>query len=433
MLAASIPYKFATPWASGAAGGYITAAIPSSTASPGASQTLGFPPATATPVGAGGTPPAIADFNGAFSYATLWARWQQAGAPVVYDGTFATAIGGYPLGARLPAVTITGAFWVSTADDNLTDPDAGGAGWTFIRPPAWDQTVWTDTGAANGIVITLAPAPTSLAQITGVKLSVRVVAANTGATTITINGLAALAVRNPNGAAANPSQLIGSGISTLIYDGSVAQLIGPATPPQFSQVQVTATGAYSGTAPVWATRLEYWVTGAGGGGGGGDATYAGAGAGAGGTALGSVAITGGAAYSGTIGVAGLCANVAFNGTDGTASNLVIGGITYQGNGGQGGVHGVAPGGGQGGTASGTGALLVSGGSGLDGAPNAPTWGGGGGASFWGGGGRAATTNGGGQNGAAFGSGAGGAYSAGGSSALGGTGANGVVLLKFYSS
>jgi hypothetical protein len=130
MLASGIPYKFGTPWAASATTGYINT-IPATAAGAAASQALGFPPATATPVGAGGTPPNIADINGVLNYATAWARWQQAGGPVGYDATFSAAIGGYPKGALISAAAL-GQFWLSNVDGNTTDPDTGGAGWQLL-------------------------------------------------------------------------------------------------------------------------------------------------------------------------------------------------------------------------------------------------------------------------------------------------------------
>lgn len=433
MLASSIPYKFSVPWAASAGGSYITAIIPATTVAPAASQNLGFPPITAANPGAGGVPPSIADFNGIFNYATLWARWQQSGAPIYYDSAFSSSIGGYPMGAVLPALATNGAHWLSTADNNTSNPDASGANWTFIPPETWSETAWADTGSINAKVITLSPAPVNLSAIIGVRIQVKAVAANTGATTLAINGLGTVALQNPDGTALNPGQLAGSGIFAFVYDGTVAQLDGAASVPKFLSVNVTATGAYSGTVPVWATRFEAWVTGGGGAGGGGDLTYSGAGGGAAGTANINGSCVGGSAYSGNVGPGGLCAGVSVNGSDGTGTTLIVGGVTYQGNAGQGGVHGASPGGGQGGTASGAGILLLVGGSGGDGATNSTTYAGNGGSSYWGGGGRGARTYGGGQLGYASGSGGGGGYSSGSATVIGGDGAPGVVVIKFYSS
>lgn len=141
MLGSGIPYKFATPWAADATTGYITATIPATASGGNASQQLGFPPITAQPIGSGGIPPNVADFNGALNYLSAWAQWMQAGGSIGYDATFQTAIGGYPKGAILASAT-AGQQWFSTVDNNTTDPDTGGAGW--IRMPI---------GIASGTVV----------------------------------------------------------------------------------------------------------------------------------------------------------------------------------------------------------------------------------------------------------------------------------------
>jgi hypothetical protein len=125
MLLSSVPYKFATPWAQDAASPQLTAVITPTAASPAASQQLGFPPATDTPIGAGGTPPNIADFNGFGLYLSSWAQWVQAGGAIQYDATFSTNISGYPKAALLAATSLPGNYWVSTADNNTSNPDGG--------------------------------------------------------------------------------------------------------------------------------------------------------------------------------------------------------------------------------------------------------------------------------------------------------------------
>ena len=131
MTAASIPTKFSIPWGNAAGGSFIRS-IPTASQigvqNGAASLTDGFPPLTFTPVGAGGVPPFGQDFNGIFNQITAWNRWQNAGGIVVYDGTFQTAVGGYPKGAMIGSA-VTGLVWLSLTDNNVTDPDTGGAGW----------------------------------------------------------------------------------------------------------------------------------------------------------------------------------------------------------------------------------------------------------------------------------------------------------------
>lgn len=139
MNLSDIPYKFVFVWGQNASARFVTDPIPATTVSGiAASQSLGFPPATAVATGAGGTPPDIDDFNGAYNYLSRWAQWQQAGGPVGYDATFQTDIGGYPSGARLNAASGYGQ-WLSLVDNNVTDPDTGGAGWTSALPAGQPQ------------------------------------------------------------------------------------------------------------------------------------------------------------------------------------------------------------------------------------------------------------------------------------------------------
>jgi hypothetical protein len=102
------------------------------TVTPGAaSLNDGFPPLTFTPIAAGGVPPSGADFNGVLNLITQTIRWKHAGGMFAYNSAFANDpnVGGYPKGALLAKVANNG-FWMSTVDNNVTNPDTGGAGWT---------------------------------------------------------------------------------------------------------------------------------------------------------------------------------------------------------------------------------------------------------------------------------------------------------------
>lgn len=135
MQYSQIPAKFTIPFANGATGGFIRT-IPAASqigiAAGAASLTDGFPPITFAAIGSGGVPPSGQDFNGILNQITAWSRWQAAGALPQYDATFANAIGGYPYGALL-ASTTAGTIWINTADNNTSNPDAGGStGWTAV-------------------------------------------------------------------------------------------------------------------------------------------------------------------------------------------------------------------------------------------------------------------------------------------------------------
>lgn len=126
MLASSTPTRFLLPWAKNAAGAYIrTVPVTSQIGiqDGAASYNDGFVPDNFTALAAGGVPPFGQDMNGVLNETTTWDQWYQAGGPIPYDATFATAIGGYPKGATLPSASVIGKQWASLVDNNLTNPD----------------------------------------------------------------------------------------------------------------------------------------------------------------------------------------------------------------------------------------------------------------------------------------------------------------------
>jgi hypothetical protein len=136
MQLSNIPAKFNIPFANAAGGSYIRAVPQASQigVNPGyASLTDGFPPLNFTPVASGGIPPYGQDMNGILNQSTAWDRWFSAGGPVLYDATFQAAVGGYPNGAIVGSLIVQGNYWMSTVDNNTTNPDTGGVNW--ITPP----------------------------------------------------------------------------------------------------------------------------------------------------------------------------------------------------------------------------------------------------------------------------------------------------------
>lgn len=133
MQSTDIPTKIPLPFGTNAGANY-TRTIPATTATQGrASFDQGFPPECFVQASAGGFPPDGRDENGLLLQMTQWLRWAQAGsAAIKYDGTFSTVVGGYPKGAILASTTL-GTWWVSTADNNTTNPDGGSpANWTNL-------------------------------------------------------------------------------------------------------------------------------------------------------------------------------------------------------------------------------------------------------------------------------------------------------------
>lgn len=114
------------------------------TTSPGAATLNdGFPRATMLPPSSGGVPPSGKDFNGILNLLAQTVRWVQAGGSFIYDSDFAKDpnVGGYPKNAVLLRADGQG-FWMSTADNNTTDPDAtdGSARNWISTNPDWSAT-----------------------------------------------------------------------------------------------------------------------------------------------------------------------------------------------------------------------------------------------------------------------------------------------------
>lgn len=146
MLASSIPAKIPEPWGENAASGQIRPIPDTTTVFGEASWDKGFPPETMQDPSAGGIPPDGRDFNGGLNAISAWVFWIQAGgAPVLYDSSFQTTIGGYPNGAIVGSLTNPGALWRSTADNNTSNPDTGGANWV-----SWPASA--AMGGFNGLI-----------------------------------------------------------------------------------------------------------------------------------------------------------------------------------------------------------------------------------------------------------------------------------------
>jgi hypothetical protein len=134
------PAKVLRPWGWRADPGYIRP-IPSASQigvlDGAASWADGWPPKTMEPIAFGGFPPHGADHNGVLNNLSGHIRVGHFLTPLPFDPAFQTEIDGYPRGSLVLSSNIPGLVWESQIDDNLTDPDAGGAGWsvrTFVDP-----------------------------------------------------------------------------------------------------------------------------------------------------------------------------------------------------------------------------------------------------------------------------------------------------------
>lgn len=325
MKIADIPARFNVPFANSAGGGYVRT-IPEASQvgiqNGAASLETGFPPLNWLPVGAGGVPPFGQDMNGIIKQITQWSRWQGAGNATPYNSAFSTAVGGYPLGAILSSPT-AGVLWLSTVDDNTSDPDAGGAGWTKIVTAAQVQSgalvSATAAGTANALSATLSPAPASL--ISGMTVTILAATDCTGSASLDLNALGAKSIVRPDLSATQKGDILAGQELSLTYNGTFWQINNPATGVSYQNLWVQQThGTYTFTAP---RSGYYYVTVIGAGGGGGSVTgsnFTGGSGGGGGLSEGFVYLTANQAVTVTVGQGGVAVNNS-TGNAGTASSF----------------------------------------------------------------------------------------------------------------
>lgn len=128
MQSTDSPTKVVLPFANAGGRASIPVASQIGITDGASSLTDGFPPLTRTPISSGGVPPNGLEMNGILYLLSAGIWWLQAGGSAQWDSTFSTAIGGYPLGAVVQSADKSG-WWRSTAENNTTNPDTGGAGW----------------------------------------------------------------------------------------------------------------------------------------------------------------------------------------------------------------------------------------------------------------------------------------------------------------
>lgn len=188
--------------------------IPVSTADPQrASLNLGFPPDTMKPVVAGGKPPRGQDMNGILFMLSSHTVYQQTGQPYAYDLTLATALGGYAIGTVLGMSDGSGT-WINRVAANVTDPDAGGAGWS----PIYSYGIASVPGLTGGVAtLTTAQAKKKIISLSGTLVSNLqvivpdrvqdwlIVNSTTGLFTTTVKTASGSGVEIPQGGFASPT------------------------------------------------------------------------------------------------------------------------------------------------------------------------------------------------------------------------------------
>lgn len=262
MQSSQTPTLMPLPFASG--GGKNT--IPEASQLPGnpggASYTDGFPPATRTPIVAGGIPPAGLDMNGILFAITQISRWSNAGGLYAFNSTFAADVnvGGYPAGAELMSADLQGS-WISLNDNNTDNPDTG-AGTKWVPGRTYGITAVAGLTNAN---VTLTPAQAAKNKVTlagtltgNVQIifptwlkTWEVVNNTTGSFSVTCKTASGTGVTVQQGGVLSRIACDGTNIVQLNEQMNVAPASTATNPVQMGQVQTQAGTAFTtaGTAP----------------------------------------------------------------------------------------------------------------------------------------------------------------------------------------
>lgn len=110
--------------------------------------------------------------------------------------------------------------------------------WDSSPPGSWERIpvtpyYFTDTGAANSLQITTGDAISTLSDLTGRLLIVKVAAASTSATpTLTVDSAGATVIKKDGSADLISGDMTAGMLAILIYDGTQFQLLNPVDPVQ---------------------------------------------------------------------------------------------------------------------------------------------------------------------------------------------------------
>lgn len=306
-----------------------------------------------------------------------------------------------------------------------------------------------DSGAVNALVVTPSPALLSLSE--PLRLRVKPAYTNTGAATITVNGVGPVAITNAAGGALTGGELVAGYQVELLYSAAATSfiLVAPAyaaansfrnmavyttSGATLNGSSITWTNGGAWTAPAGVTRFRARGVGGGGGAGSyfaGNADMPGCGGG-GGYFEGIYTTAPGTNYVLTVGAGGAGGTSGGNGSAGGTTSF---GAVATALGGGGGLNGANPAGGIGGTSSG-GLINIQGGDGTDGlfvngvttSSNIQGGPGLGGSTPLGNGGRSGSS--GGSPGRGYGGGGGAPYDGGSTTYAGAPGAPGAIIVEY---
>ena len=119
---------------------------------------------------------------------------------------------------------------------------SNGIGWDSFNTPK-SESYSADTGAANAYAVSIAPTPTSYTA--GLEVTFKATNANTGASTINVNGLGVKSIKKDVSIALAADDIIASKVVSLVYDGTNFQLIN--VPASSGAWELISTTDFDGT------------------------------------------------------------------------------------------------------------------------------------------------------------------------------------------
>ena len=158
-----------------------------------------------------------------------------------------SAIGSLNSGTSAPSTTFAGMLWYDTTNGVIKQRNAADSAWV---------TLWTDdlggfvsqdgasiyaadAGASDSYSITLSPAPASLT--TGMHVFFKANTANTGAATLNVNGLGAVAIKKYKDVDVQTGDIKAGQLCLLEYDGTNWQLLSAVSNEYFINQQSAVT------------------------------------------------------------------------------------------------------------------------------------------------------------------------------------------------
>jgi hypothetical protein len=134
---------------------------------------------------------------------------------------------------------------------------AGGVTSAQLQSQAGNYAV--DSGTTNAAAVTLAPIPSGLAALVGSPIRVKKIASiNTGAISLSVNGLTAKSIKLPDGTDPLSGMLAASGVFTVVYDGT--NFVLQSTPTGLAPLNAPALVNPTATTPTAGDRSQKVVT-----------------------------------------------------------------------------------------------------------------------------------------------------------------------------